>query len=341
MSNSTPPGDAEQTVAMSANGSTAFAGAQLPPEYDALQVPGYRVQRLLGRGGMGAVFLAEDVESGEHVAVKMLLPAAREDLSLVRRLEREGLALRDLDHPNIVGFRAFIDDPAGVFLVIDYVPGGGTLEQVIRNGLLDEQRVLHVAAEACAGLACASAAGIVHRDVKPGNLLVAHAGEDGTTTLTTDSRIMLADFGLALGGDAMDALTRLTMPGTAVGTPVYMAPEQASGAEVDCRADIYALGVVLAHAVTGMLPFAGEDLMALLTTKATNPVPDPRTTGVVCSDEFAALLARMTAPDPARRYPDYETLAGVIARLQQAATPAPGLTGRLGEAWRRLTGGQP
>ncbi len=238
----------------------------------------YRLDRALGSGGMAIVYLAHDRELERVVAVKRLADNLSHDRSFRDRFLREAQLAAPLSHPNVVRVYDFGHDPDGrPFIVMEYLEGGSLAEALAREGALSPARVVAVARDCCAGLAYAHAAGLVHRDLKPQNLL-----------LDLDGRVKIADFGIAR---TLDDGTSLTLTGSVLGTAGYLAPEQAGGAQVTAAADIYGLGVTLHQLATGTMP--GAD--------APQPLTGPLRSAVAgCLDA-----------DPARR-PSAEALSAML-----------------------------
>src|SRR6478752_9788484 len=205
----------------------------------------YRLDELLGRGGMSEVWLAEDLELGRRVAIKLLAPNAD-----TARFEREARAVASLAHPNVTQLYDYGEADGRPYIVLEYMPGG-TLEQRLRDGKpLPDGEAFAVAAGTAAGLAHAHARGVVHRDLKPANVLFDEEG-----------RAKLADFGIArmAAGDGS-----LTEPGTVLGTAAYISPEQAAGSPASAASDVYSFGVMLYRMLTGRLPFESNDPMELV-----------------------------------------------------------------------------
>lgn len=242
---------------------------------------------------MAIVYLGHDRELGRVVAVKRLADNLSHDRSFRHRFLREAQLAAPLSHPNVVRVYDFGHDPDGrPFIVMEYVEGGSLAEMLARDGALTPARVVAVARDCCSGLAYAHAAGLVHRDLKPQNLL-----------LDRDGRVKIADFGIAR---TLDDGTSLTLTGSVLGTAGYLAPEQAGGAQVSAAADIYGLGVTLHQLATGSMP--GPD--------APQALPDP----------LRGVVARCLDPDPAHR-PTADTLSAMLDEpatlvAPQAATAA-------------------
>jgi serine/threonine protein kinase len=202
----------------------------------------YEITRLLGRGGMAVVFLAQDLVLERQVAIKVLPPDMTRDAQLVTRFQQEAKTAAKLDHPNIIPIYRVESEAGLVYIVMKYV-SGQSLEDLLAKGPLPITRVRHVLREAALALGHAHRRRIVHRDVKPANIM-----------LDEDGRVILTDFGIS---KAVQDTAQLTGTGTIIGTPHYMAPEQARGQEVDGRADQYALAIVGHRVLTGKLPFDG------------------------------------------------------------------------------------
>ncbi|MFD8637195.1 protein kinase [Streptomyces sp. NPDC059533] len=278
----------------------------------------YELEELLGRGGFGEVWRAWDNRVGRWVAVKIGYPGTADD---VRRLEREANLAGSLSHPNIatvhdVG-RGLREGQEMVFLVMELVQGD-TLAGLLRAGLPEVADVLEWAVHIADALGAAHRAGIVHRDVKPANLMV-----------TTSGVVKVLDFGIAKAqGGPAPALTNLTATGMIIGSFPYMAPERwtggADGAPVDGRADLYALGCVLAELLTGRLPFTGGELHELLAQHLQVPPPPPSSLRPGIPAALDRLVLDLLAKDPRQRPADAEE---VVRRLRdiahaQAAVPA-------------------
>jgi serine/threonine-protein kinase len=242
----------------------------------------YRLDRPLGSGGMAIVYLAHDRELDRVVAVKRLADNLSHDRSFRDRFLREAQLAAPLSHAHVVRVYDFGHDPDGrPFIVMEYVEGGSLADALARDGVLSPARVVAVARDCCSGLAYAHAAGLVHRDLKPQNLL-----------LDLDGRVKIADFGIARTLDG----TSLTLTGSVLGTAGYLAPEQAGGAQVSAAADIYGLGVTLHQLATGAMP--GPD--------APQALPEP----------VRSVVAGCLDPDPGRR----PTADALSAMLDEPAT---------------------
>ncbi|MEU8900565.1 serine/threonine-protein kinase [Nocardia sp. NPDC048505] len=280
---------------------------------------GYRIVRQLGSGGMGAVYLARHPELSRPVALKVLTDDGAAD-SRARFLREAKLAAR-LQHPNVVAVldRGCADDR--LWIAMQFVAGSDAAE-LVRGGL-SAPRAVHIVAEAAKGLDAAHDAGLLHRDVKPANILVAQA--DGVP-----DRVLVTDFGIAR---AVEQSTALTAEGTVLATLAYAAPEQLEGRTIDRRADVYALGATLYHLLTGSVPFPRTDPLTILHAHLSEPPPRPTTLNPLLPSGFDAVIARAMAKDPRDRYPSCGALAAaaqaVAAGEAEPALPNPHRRGRI------------
>ncbi|MFL5925115.1 MAG: protein kinase domain-containing protein [Gaiellaceae bacterium] len=261
----------------------------------------YRLERPLGRGGMATVYLAHDVELDRPVAVKLLAEALAGDAAFRRRFLREARLAARLSHPNVVAvYDAGEAEDGRPFIVMEYVDGT-TLED---RGPLPPREAVELVTQACHGLAHAHAAGLVHRDVKPHNLL-----------LRRDGTLKVADFGIARAAEA----TALTQIGTVLGTAAYLAPEQAAGEEVTAATDVYALGTVLYELLTGRPPYEPESLADLASRPELTPVGE---LAPVVSQRVEDAVMRALARNPAYRPASADELARELGDRPTAPTRA-------------------
>lgn len=269
----------------------------------------YRILEELGSGGMGQVYLAEDVRLGRKVAVKVLAPRLVADEERVRRFEQEARAASALNHPNILTIHDIGQAGDTHFIATEFVDGE-TLRLRLDRGRLEHVEILEIAVQTGSALAAAHGAGIVHRDIKPENVM-----------LRPDGYVKVLDFGLAklsvsgFASTASDGLTRSLMktnPGVVVGTFSYMSPEQARGGAVDARSDIFSLGIMLYEMIAGRLPFEGETpadvLGAILYVE---PAPVSSVSSVPVS--LARVIGRAISKRPEARY---QTMDGLVADLR-------------------------
>jgi serine/threonine-protein kinase len=252
----------------------------------------YHVERVLGDGGMAEVLLAHDVELGREVAVKLLDERLAADESFRARFAREARVAAGLSHPNVVTVFDVGDADGRPFIVMELVTGRTLEERLLQEGALSANDVLAIARQVCAGLEHAHANGLVHRDLKPGNLI---EREDGT--------VKIADFGIARAVEG----TELTETGTVVGTAAYLAPEQAEAGVATAATDLFALGVVLYELLTGRQPWKVDSLAALAGRRQAPPPELPADT----PPGLRAAIGRCLRPDPE----DRPSSAAEVARL--------------------------
>jgi serine/threonine protein kinase len=267
-------GDRARSAPTGESGAAATALAQKPDvvELDiGSEVDGrYKIVELIGEGGMGKVYLAEHVEIGKRVALKVLHPSYSRMPDLVERFRREARAASKIGHPNIVDVTDSGATPDGsVYFVMEYLEGVELGSIIEREGALDVARALRITGQICRALSAAHREGIIHRDLKPENIFLITRGGEADV-------VKVLDFGIAKTTEAEAARERrLTSPGMAMGTPEYMAPEQAAGRPADARTDIYSLGAIMYEMVTGVPPYTGDNFMEILTKKATQDPPPP------------------------------------------------------------------
>jgi serine/threonine protein kinase len=266
----------------------------------------YHILAQLGEGGMASVYEAVDTVLQRRVAIKVILPQRRFSEMFIRRFEREARALAQLSHPNIVKVLDYGEEAGLPFLVMEYLPGG-TLKKKLGHRL-DWGEAVNLVIPIAKALAYAHEQQIVHRDVKPANILLTQSGEP-----------MLSDFGITKILETEET-TDLTGTGVGIGTPDYMAPEQATNNAVDRRADIYALGVMLYEMLTGRKPYLADTPMAVLLKKTTEPLPRPRKYAPDLPASLENILFRCLQPKPDNRYPTADDL---VADLEDALAGIP------------------
>jgi serine/threonine protein kinase len=263
----------------------------------------YRVIELIGEGGMGKVYLAEHVEIGKRVALKVLHPSYSRMPDLVERFRREARAASKIGHPNIVDVTDSGTTADGsVYFVMEYLEGVELGSVIEREGALDVARGLKITGQICRALSAAHREGIIHRDLKPENIFL--ITRDGTADV-----VKVLDFGIAKTTEAEAARERrLTSPGMAMGTPEYMSPEQAAGRPADARCDVYALGAILYEMVTGLPPYSGDNFMEILTKKATQDPRPPIQVRAELASQVSDLVMASMARNPDDRPQTMEAL---------------------------------
>ena len=282
--------------------------AALPP---AILAQRYRLERRLAQGGMAEVWVATDMLLSRNVAVKLLKPNLAADPVVAERFRREAIAVAQLSHPNIVAVHDTIEETIGGErrqAVVMQLINGKSLRQ-----LLDEQKrlspdlTMHIGSAVAAALDCAHRANLVHRDVKPGNILI-----------TADGRVLLTDFGIAKGltGSADEDLTS---PNVMMGTAKYLSPEQVRGKKLDGRADLYSLGLVLYECLAGRVPFLGETDTDTALARLNREATDLRSLRPTLPDGLAQLIHRLLARKPDDRYVSGDAVRSELQRI--AALP--------------------
>jgi serine/threonine-protein kinase len=273
----------------------------------------YRIRELIGEGGMGAVYLAEHMLMRKRVALKLLHADMSRDEEVLARFKREAEAAAHVEHPNVATATDFGQTEDGsFFLVLEYVEGT-SLRKVIEQGPVRAERALHVARQIALALDRAHAAGIVHRDLKPENVMLVNKGDD-------PDFVKVLDFGIAkVERPARDTGQPLTRLGTILGTPEYMAPEQALGEKVGPAADLYAVGVILYEMLTGKHPFDTQDRMAILSMHIVAPVPkmSDRNPAIDVPAPIEEVVRRLLEKDAKARPPSARAL---IDAIESAAT---------------------
>lgn len=276
-------------------------------------IPGYRVLRLLGEGGMGQVFLAEDEVLGRPVAVKTISPEVAGRGEARARFLREARAMATVEHPRVVRVYSFGEREALAYFVMEYVEGEPLADR-LRRGPLGVGESLRITGEVAEALDAAWRRGIVHRDVKPGNIL-----------LDREGHVHVADFGLARPRALSGGSDEITREGVFVGSPHYVAPEQARGEQTDFRSDIYSLGVVLYEMLAGRRPFEGKTPTEVVAKHLYEAPPPLRNLAPDAPEAVAQLVERMTAKDPQKRPASYaevlSTLGGRHMMLTRTALP--------------------
>jgi predicted Ser/Thr protein kinase len=270
----------------------------------------YRMDRLLGKGGMGAVFLAHDLALDREVAIKVLPPDVAQDEQVVRRFQQEAKTAAKLDHPNIIPIYRVESEGGLHYFVMKYIAGTSLEDLLEKRQPLPVPEIQRILWEAACALGHAHQRGVVHRDVKPANIMFDH-----------DGRVMLTDFGIS---KALQAATGFTATGMIIGTPHYMAPEQGKGAPVDGRADQYSLGVVGYRMITAELPFSGDSVHTIIYKHIYEepPLASAKRPGI--PGTLTGAISRALSKDPDARYATMEDFATAVWPEQPVAAPMRG-----------------
>jgi hypothetical protein len=278
----------------------------------------YRIIEPVGRGGMASVFKAYEASLDRYVALKVLPPEFLHDPTFAERFRREAQTIARLEHPQIIPIFAYdIDTASGTPWMAMRLISGGSLSQRIKRGRLAPAECARILKDVGDALDYAHSAGVIHRDVKPQNVLLDDSG-----------RVYLADFGIA---KMVEASAHMTQTGMITGTPQYMAPEQALGKAIDKSIDIYALGIVAYELFTGRVPFSADTPVAVLMKQASEPMPLPPVSEV--QEEVTRAILRATAKDPAARWPSASAFARAVtnATTSVGSVDATGMMSPIGE----------
>jgi formylglycine-generating enzyme required for sulfatase activity len=270
----------------------------------------YRILKVLGHGGMGVVYLAEDIKLKRSVAIKAMLPALAASASAGKRFLLEAQAMAALEHDHIVRIYQVDEDRGIPYLAMEFLKGETLDERLKRDGKLPVADVLRIGREIAEALGAAHASGLIHRDIKPGNIWLE----------APRTRVKILDFGLARAAAQQDA--GLTQQGAIVGTPAYMAPEQARGASVDARCDLFSLGVVLYRLCTGQQPFRGGDSMSTLMEVAMRDPPPPVQLDAEIPQDLSDLIMKLLEKDPDRRIGSAAEVVKALSALEQKCARA-------------------
>ena len=271
----------------------------------------YELLRRIARGGMADVYLARDASLGRQVAVKVLFPEFANDPSFVERFRREAKAAANLNHPNIVGIYDWGQEQGTYYIVMEYVVGRSMADVLRSTGPLSPDRAAEIASDVAQGLSSAHSAGLVHRDIKLGNIIV-----------SDDGQVKVADFGIAtaLARRTGDNLTHI---GSVMGTATYFSPEQAQGKALDGRSDLYSLGVVLYEMIVGKPPFTADTSTAVAVKHVQERPLSPSILGVSIAQSLEAIILKLLAKNPANRYPKAEDLRADLQRYLEGAHSIP------------------
>ena len=270
----------------------------------------YRVERMVGKGGMGAVFLAHDLTLEREVAIKVLPPDISMDEHIVKRFQQEAKTAAKLDHTNIIPIYRVESEGGLNYFVMKYIAGTSLEDVLDQKQPLSFDYIQRVLWEAACALGHAHQRGVVHRDVKPANIMFDH-----------DGRVMLTDFGIS---KALQAASGFTGTGMIIGTPHYMAPEQAKGGTVDGRADEYSLGVVAYRMITGELPYTGDSVHTILYKHIFEEVPRASGKRRDSPEFLTGAVSRALSKEPDQRFATMEEFATAVWPEQPVAVPKKG-----------------
>ncbi len=271
----------------------------------------YELLRRIARGGMADVYLARDASLDRQVAVKVLFPEFANDPSFVERFRREAKAAANLNHPNIVGIYDWGQEQGTYYIVMEYVVGRSMADVLRSTGPLSPDRAAEIASDVAEALSSAHSAGLVHRDIKLGNIIV-----------SDDGQVKVADFGIAtaLAQRAGDNLTHI---GSVMGTATYFSPEQARGKALDGRSDLYSLGIVLYEMIVGKPPFTADTSTAVAVKHVQERPLPPSMLGVSIAQSLEAIILKLLAKNPANRYPRADDLRADLRRYLDGAHRIP------------------
>ncbi len=278
----------------------------------------YRLMELLGQGGMATIYRAHDEQLNRDVAVKLLRPEYGRDPDFGSRFRHEAQAAASLNHPNVVSVFDYGQDENGPFIVMELIDGEDIATILRRGGPLAPRQAARLTAEVARALSAAHARGFVHRDVKPGNIL-----------LSSEGRVKVGDFGIARAV----AEAQMTLPGTTLGSVHYFSPEQARGEQATTASDVYSLGIVLFEVLTGRRPFEGDSAASIAIARLSGPAPDPSAVRAGIPPALVAIVSRAMAPDPADRFPSAAAMAHALeAYLGDRPAAVPGAAAGTGAA---------
>jgi serine/threonine-protein kinase len=289
-------------------------GALRKEAFEARRYGQYQLKDLLGTGGMGEVRLAEHLLLKRPCAIKVIHPNRATDANALARFEREVRATAELTHPNTIAIYDYgRADDGSFYYVMEYLPGLTLAEMVERHGPLPPQRVIYLLRQVCGALGEAHARGLVHRDIKPGNIIVTERG--GAFDF-----VKLLDFGLVKPATENTSANHLTQENTIAGSPLYMSPEQSvSSGQLDPRSDLYSLGAVAYGLLTGQPPFSGQSTMEVIVAHARDAVTSPSRLNASVPPDLEKVVLRCLAKDRDQRFQTAEELDRALAACESAS----------------------
>jgi eukaryotic-like serine/threonine-protein kinase len=267
----------------------------------------YRIERRVGTGGMADVFLARDETLGRRVAIKILAERYSQDAAFVERFRREATAAAGLSHPNIVSVFDRGQAAGTSYIAMEYLNGPTLKDEITSRAPLPEAEVVNWATQALDALEYAHRQGVVHRDIKPHNMV-----------LTDEGRLKVTDFGIARAANVQ----QMTEVGSIVGTAQYLSPEQARGLDVGPQSDLYSMGIVLYEMLTGELPFTGDSAVEIAMKQVSDPPPSIRKKNRLVSEGLEQVVMRALSKDPALRHRSARQMAEELSRVSRGAAPS-------------------
>lgn len=280
-------------------------GPAVPP----VSVPGYKILEPVGKGTTGVIYRAIQLSLDRAVALKVLAPKVAAHAKVKERFLQEARLAAKLNHPSIIQVYDVAEKDGVTYIAMEYVDGPSVGEILRRGGAMDEKRAVRVAAEVAGALEFAYARGIIHRDVKPDNIL-----------LNSEGRVRLADLGLAAARPP--GSPSVTGGRGILGTPHYISPEAAKGGPVDTRSDLYSLGATLYHMLVGEPPYPGTSAVQVIARHLTEALVPPRQRNAAVSAAAEEVVAKLMQKDPASRYPDPGAARVALEALLRTPTPA-------------------
>jgi serine/threonine protein kinase len=314
----TPPSDkkrsfvcsvCQEVIVIPALAVAAAAGQERPPDVDDLQIPGYRIDKVLGHGGMGSVYLATQLSLSRPVAIKVLPEQLSDDAAYIARFLAEAHTTAKLQHDNIIRAIDRGNVKARYFLVMEYAAGETVAQRIARTNTLPEREVLSIARQVAEGLRHAALLGFIHCDIKPSNLIV-----------SPDGRVKICDLGLTRAAQSDPGLTT---SGRIVCSLAYASPEALRGGDLDARSDIYSLGATIYEMVTGRRPFTAKSRTAMARQQLQDPPELPRKLNPGLSEGLQRLILKMLAMEPSGRHKDYDELINDLDGLTGVRKQAP------------------